>query len=115
MLMLTPENGEQDGQRLLEWAAHSMLTHAPGEPPEIRPYRMRTAQRVMTLREATLAPSERIPVREAEGRVVAEETVSCPPAIPVGISGERIDREMIRDFTEYGIDEVSVVSGLVKE
>lgn len=115
VLMLTPENGEQDGQRLLGWAAHSMLTHAPGEPPEIRPYRMRMAQRVMTLREATLAPSERIPVREAEGRVLAEETVSCPPAIPVGISGERIDREMIRDFTEYGIDEVSVVSGLVKE
>ena len=50
-----------------------------------------------------------IPVREAEGRILAQETVSCPPAIPIAVSGEEIDGNMIRVFEEYGIRDVSVV------
>lgn len=63
----------------------------------------------MSIREALLSPSEIIPVKEAEGRICAALTVSCPPAIPVVISGEVIDKAAIATFLRYGIDTVSVV------
>ncbi len=70
------------------------------------PYRPSVA---MSIREALLSPSEVIPVRETEGRICAAPTVSCPPAIPVVISGEVIDEAAITAFLRYGIDTVSVV------
>ena len=63
----------------------------------------------MSIREAVFAASETIPVTESEGRILAQETVSCPPAIPIAVSGEQISREMIGAFQEYGILHISVV------
>ena len=63
----------------------------------------------MTIRSAVLSQSEEIPVTEAEGRICASPTVSCPPAVPIVISGERITAEDISLFKHYGIDKVSVV------
>ena len=63
----------------------------------------------MTIREAVFSPSEMIDVSEALGRVCAAETISCPPAVPIAVSGEVIDRQMIDLFTSYGIEKVCVV------
>ena len=46
-----------------------------------------------TPREAMLAPSAMVPVSQAAGRVCAEINVSCPPAVPLVMCGERISRE----------------------
>lgn len=64
---------------------------------------------VLTIREALFAKKERIPVREAEGRVYAEISASCPPAVPIAICGERIEKQTINAFLYYGIEEVMVV------
>lgn len=64
----------------------------------------------MTIRQAMLAPSETIPTTEALGRICAMPAVSCPPAIPIAISGEEITRDMIAQFLAYGIEEVDVVA-----
>lgn len=85
------ENTECGGTR----ATNSAAPHRP--------------QVAMSIREALLSPSEVIPVRESEGRICAAPTVSCPPAIPVVISGEIIDEAAIATFLRYGIDTVSVV------
>ena len=63
----------------------------------------------MGIREAMLAPAERVPVEESEGRVLASASVGCPPAVPVLVCGERIDDHAIRCFGYYGIKTCMVV------
>ncbi|MBQ8724619.1 MAG: aminotransferase class V-fold PLP-dependent enzyme [Oscillospiraceae bacterium] len=64
----------------------------------------------MDMREAALSSSEMVPVREAEGRICAGVKVPCPPAVPVVISGEVIDRSVIETLEFYGIDDVMAVT-----
>lgn len=66
-------------------------------------------KRVMSVREAILSPKETVAAREAEGRVLASLNVSCPPAVPIAVCGERIDREIIKRFEYYGVDLCDVV------
>ena len=46
---------------------------------------------------------------EALGRVCAMPTVSCPPAIPIVVSGEVIGPAALELFAAYGVETVSVV------
>jgi arginine/lysine/ornithine decarboxylase len=66
-------------------------------------------KRVMSPKEAILSNAEKISVDEAEGRILADITVGCPPAVPIVISGEVITSEAIEAFRYYGIDTCSVV------
>lgn len=63
----------------------------------------------MTVRNALFSQSETIPVSFAQGKVCASPTVSCPPAIPIAVSGEIIGKEQVAVFRHYGIEKVSVV------
>ena len=67
------------------------------------------AERVMRVREALLSPAETVWVNESVGRILASPSVSCPPAVPVVVCGERIDEAAVRAFTYYGIDSCRVV------
>ena len=64
---------------------------------------------VCGIREAALAPQEIVPVEESIGRICAAVKVPCPPAVPIVLSGERIDEACIRVCQAYGITEISVV------
>jgi len=64
---------------------------------------------VISIREAIFSVSETVPVCEAEGRICAAPTVSCPPAIPIVISGEIIDKNSIDLFLHYGIENIDVI------
>lgn len=66
-------------------------------------------ERVMSIREAMFAQSEIINVEKAHGRICAAPTVSCPPAIPIAVSGERITDEHIAIFKAYSINRIAVV------
>lgn len=67
------------------------------------------ARRAMSIRDAVFSPQEKIPVRQSPGRICAAPAVSCPPAIPIAVSGEIISEETARLFSRLGIDTVSVV------
>ncbi len=67
-------------------------------------------ERVMSIREALLSPSEELPVSECVGRVLAAATVGCPPAVPIVVSGERIDESALACFSYYGIEFCRVVT-----
>ena len=56
-----------------------------------------------------LGPQEIIPVESACGRICASPTVSCPPAVPIVISGEEITKNAIRIFRLYGVETVAVM------
>ena len=48
-------------------------------------------------------------MEESVGRICAAVKVPCPPAVPIVLSGERIDRDCIAVCRGYGIAEISVV------
>lgn len=107
--MITPQNSREDLECMRQWMCRTRLNMP--KSPVIRPFLSRKEGiRRMTIREAVLAPSERIAVSEAEGRILAQETVSCPPAVPIGISGEEVTAQMVSLYQAYGIEEIDVVT-----
>lgn len=66
-------------------------------------------KRIMSIREAMFADSEYIPVKESLGRILAVPTVGCPPAVPILVCGEQIDKHAISCFEYYGIEYCCVV------
>ncbi len=68
------------------------------------------AETVLRPHEALFLPSRMVPAAEAAGRIMADPTVSCPPAIPVVCSGERIEEWAVEAMEYYGITQVRVVA-----
>ena len=64
---------------------------------------------VNSLRAALLSPCERVPAAESLGRVLARPGVSCPPAVPILMPGERIDEAALAAFRYYGVETVDVL------
>ena len=114
VLMFTPENPPRDGKRLLS-AMREIIAALPDEPPQPEALQGEFAaleQQLHTrcsIRQAVFAPQERLPVAQAEGRVCAMPTVSCPPAIPIAVSGEVITPAAVRLMQRYHVTEVSVL------
>ena len=104
VLMATPENAAVDFERV---AAALGLCSAPDLPPPVLP--LAKAETVLSPREALFAPRERVNTEDAVGRICAAPLVSCPPAIPVVVSGERVPPDALPLFRYYNIREVDVV------
>ena len=66
-------------------------------------------ERVLSLHEALFTPSETLPLDACEGRVLAAPTVSCPPAVPIAVCGERLDRHTLALMRYYGQTTCQVV------
>ncbi|MCI5587193.1 MAG: DegT/DnrJ/EryC1/StrS family aminotransferase [Lachnospiraceae bacterium] len=112
VLMFSTENSDTDFERVVNWADKSVLTNNAKKKIVYKDIYPEKIKKSMTIREAVFSPSEMIDVSEALGRVCAAETISCPPAVPIAVSGEVIDRQMIDLFTSYGIEKVCVVAGV---
>lgn len=90
-------------------AAEALQSAAPG-PARVRPVLPPArGERVLSVREALLAPQETVPAAESLERVCGAPTVSCPPAVPVAVSGERIGQEALALFQYYGVEAVAVL------
>ena len=104
VLMTTPQNPESDFERLI--AALDVNERGTQEPEPIPVVR---SEQVVPIRKALFSPHETVPADEALGRICGAPTVSCPPAIPIAVSGERIGREAIELFRRYNIGSVDVL------
>jgi arginine/lysine/ornithine decarboxylase len=78
-------------------------------PITAQPPRVLRLEQVLSPREASFLPRETVPVSDSEGRILAAATVGCPPAVPIVVCGERIDRAAVEAFSYYGIKECVVV------
>ncbi len=111
VFMLTVENTEEElaylRESLGELAGQLQLRFF--DIPKAITFPMRKGEQICSIRQAIFSPSERIPVREALGRICATPTVTCPPAIPIAVAGEKIDEQAIEMFEYYGIMEVDVL------
>ena len=76
---------------------------------EREPMQLVKIKQVLSIREAVFSEHEEIAVKESQGRICGNPTVSCPPAIPIVVSGEEISREAIQLFDYYGIEYVDVI------
>ena len=105
VLMLSPETSEKDIDALEE-----ALIAIPQRPPLTdAPPKMVRPTVAMSPRTAMLAKSELTEIENAVGKVLADPSVSCPPAVPILVSGERIDREAANCFAYYGISKCRTV------
>ncbi len=105
VMMLSTETTKGDLDRLCS-AMESIEQRAPitDAPPHFS-----LPQRVLSPREAIFSPNEVIPLAKAEGRILALATVGCPPAVPLAVCGERLDRATLAAMAYYGITECTVV------
>jgi arginine/lysine/ornithine decarboxylase len=104
VLMATPQNTEGDLEKLI--SALSVIEHSAPISKEIPPYS--ASEQVISIREAMLSPAETVSLCESVGRICGTPTVSCPPAVPIVISGEKITEQDIEFFQLYGIESVAV-------
>lgn len=105
VLMLTPENTAQALEKLTTALLSIPRQAAINAPPPT----FSVPEAVMSVREAVLSPFEEIPVAQCKGRVLASANVGCPPAVPIAVSGERLDENALAAFRYYGIDSVCVI------
>lgn len=105
VLMPAPAVGEEGLRRLENALSGIPRREARREKPPALP----VPEPVMSLRAAMTAPAEDVPAERSWGRVLADPCVSCPPAVPVLVSGERIGPDALRCFRYYGIERVSCV------
>ena len=104
VLMITPENSETDFERLaLAWEGLSPKAALPACS-----FVLEKSHPLISLRKAMLGEQEIVPTEKALGRICAAPTVSCPPAVPIVISGEEITAQAIEIFQLYGIASVAV-------
>lgn len=105
VLMVSAENDPRDFDDLLATLPLQAQDEAPFSPPP-RPHMPDAA---LSIREALFAKRERVSVKDALGRIYAEISASCPPAVPILICGERIDQSAIDALLYYGTESVLVV------
>ena len=105
VLMVTPENTHEELACLT-----AELARLPQRSP-INTQVPRTGRPIPVLRphEVLFRPFERIRTEESVGRILASPGVSCPPAVPIVICGERIDNQALELFRYYGINYCDVV------
>lgn len=105
VMMFTPENSEEDILRV----KNALLSIEKKEALINAPKGFFAPVRVMSVREAVFSAKECLPLCECEGRVLASTHVPCPPAVPIIIPGEKIDKHAIERFEYYGIENCIVV------
>lgn len=85
------------------------------EPITIAPPALTQAEHALRIAYALLWPSETVAVEDSVGRILASASVSCPPAVPILMCGERIDKAAVSAFRYYGVEKVRVVIELDKQ
>lgn len=106
VLMVSPENTQDE----LEALKSALLSIEKKTPIFVEAPIMHNASvRALSIREAVLAPHESVSAESAVGRICAAPAVSCPPAIPIAVSGEVIDGSAVAQLKFYGIESVEVV------
>ncbi len=104
VMMFTPQLGEAAlahvEQALLHIKRREAILQRPPLPPR--------AQKVLSIREALFAPSRELALSDCLGRTLASSCITCPPAVPILVCGERIDAQAIACMQYYGSESCCV-------
>lgn len=105
VMMFSSETAAGDYSRL----EAALLAIPRSKPIDIQPPRLMRMDAAISPHEALMSVQEWIPTAQAEGRILAGASVSCPPAVPIAVLGERINESAVRLFEYYGIEKCLVV------
>ncbi len=105
VLMITPQNNDEDFELLKK--IFSSLKSKSAIP--VKTVRIEAPVKRMSVRDAVFSESEIVNVSDAVGKICASPTVSCPPAVPIAISGEEITRETAELLRIYNTKKILVV------
>ncbi len=103
-LFLRPETFRQDFAAL-----RSALEAIPRRESREKILPLCRPEPVLSPRAAAFSRKVTIPVDRAAGRILAAASVSCPPAVPLIMCGERISEELVPVLKALGTEFVTVV------
>ena len=105
VLMVSESNTERDLHAL-----YTVLSRAPKKSKkQIEKAGLSQPKKAMSIRDAMLSPRERISVDLALGRILADTSVACPPAVPILVPGEIVCEDAVAMFKRYGYNEILVL------
>lgn len=107
VFMFTPEIGQEGINRL--YRAFSQIKRR--EAVTARPPRLTLKTKKITPSGAVYSNTKEIPSEKSIGKICADLSVNCPPAIPIVICGEEIDKNAAECFKYYGISKIRVIDG----
>ena len=105
VLMVTPMTSDET----LAHLEHTLCALSRKAPINDVPPSLPVLPVICTPTEAILSPSVTLPVEDCIGRILAQPSVSCPPAIPIAVSGEEITEDAVKAFRYWGIETCSVL------
>ena len=105
VLMPTPEISDNE----LEKLENTLTSIRKQDEIPLSAPTLTLPKRRLSPREAVLSEAEKIAAKDSLGRVLADITVGCPPAVPIVVSGEEIDENALKVFEYYGIDNCTVI------
>lgn len=105
VFMLSPKNTDTELAKLKGALADIKKRTAITSTPPALPL----CGEIMRPREAIFKENEDLPVEECVGLICAAAAISCPPAIPVAVYGERITEKTVEVMKYYGITHCSVI------
>lgn len=106
VLMFSPYNTDTDFLRTEELIRGLEVKDFPTETP---PPALPKTEAAVSIREAVLSKSRRIPVELSEGKICARSAMSCQPSVAVVMAGEKITAEAIKILKRYSIFEIDVL------
>ena len=105
VLMLSPENSAGSLRHLEK----TLCSLKRSEPITELPPCVPRPDMAIKPHQALLSESETLPVEDGLGRISAAAAISCPPAIPLAVCGERIDQHVVDCLRYYGVASCAVI------
>lgn len=105
VLMLSPQITKQGIDKLTCAMRNITRKHPIVTKPPVMP----NPVKVMSIKEAVFSDTMTAKVSDAVTKVLADMSLSCPPAVPILVSGEQIDERAVKAFEYYGIKEIEIV------
>ena len=105
VMMFTPELTKEE----LERVENVLLSVERRKPVFCQPPTIPRSEKRLSVREALFSPSEELPVELCKGEILANVSITCPPAVPILICGEEITEEAVACLKYYGITHCRVV------
>ena len=103
-LMASPYNDKRDYKKL-----KSAFKGFTLKPEKERVAFNLKAEKVLSPREAYFAKKVKVKTIDALGKTLADISYSCPPAVPIAVIGERVDGDVVKALSYYGVNEVFIV------
>lgn len=105
VLMFSTKSNEKDFERI----KNAIKTINPRQKIEAEPLSLPTPNQLLSIRESYFSVQEEIDIDNANGRICGFTCVSCPPAVPIAISGELITTKHIEIFKRLRFEKIKVL------